>query len=86
MLNSLTLLRAMNGIHEEDLVMAENRYFNDKNNKNVRRTIRITLLAAALISLFTAGAYALGFLGPKAIVIPETETETETESAENTAQ
>ena len=27
MLDSLTLLRAMNGIHEEDVVMAENSYY-----------------------------------------------------------
>ena len=27
MLNSLTLLRAMNGIHEEDVVMAEKKLF-----------------------------------------------------------
>ena len=30
MLNSLTLLRAMNGIHEEDVVMAGNSYFDEK--------------------------------------------------------
>ncbi|MBR0161201.1 MAG: hypothetical protein IJQ02_07995 [Oscillospiraceae bacterium] len=76
MLNSLTLLRAMNGIHEEDVVMAEKNYFINKRNKNIRRTIHITLLAAVLVSLLTVGAYALDFFGSKAIVIPETETET----------
>ena len=75
MLDSLTLLRAMNGIHEEDVVMAEKNYFEKRTAKNLRRTIHITLLAAVLISLFTVGAYALGFLGSKAIVIPESTTE-----------
>ena len=71
MLDSLTLLRAMNGIHEEDVVMAEKNYFDKKSIRNTRKIIRITLLAAVLISLFAAGAYAGGFLGAKAIVIPE---------------
>ncbi len=75
MLNSLALLRAMNGIHEEDVVMAEKYYFEKRTAKNLRRTLHITLLAAVLISLFTVGAYALGFLGSKAIVIPESTTE-----------
>ncbi|MBQ9539304.1 MAG: hypothetical protein IJU95_08525 [Treponema sp.] len=59
MLNSLTLLRAMNGIHEEDVAMAEKEYFMNKRNKNIRRTIHITLLAAVLVSLFTVGASCL---------------------------
>ena len=32
MLNSLSLLRAMNGIHEEDVVMAGNTYFEKRDN------------------------------------------------------
>ena len=71
MLNSLTLLRAMNGIHEEDVIMAEKNYFNKRSIQNTRKIVRISLLAAVLISLFAAGAYAGGFLGAKAIVIPE---------------
>ena len=75
MLDSLTLLRAMNGIHEEDVVMAGNIYYRKRKAHNTRRIIQLTLLAAVLVSLFTAGAYALGFLGSKAIVIPETPEE-----------
>ena len=75
MLNSLELLRAMNGIHEEDVIMAEKNCFTRKHSGNPRRTVRITLLAAVLICLFAAGAYSLGFLGPKAIVIQESATE-----------
>ncbi len=75
MLDSLTLLRAMNGIHEEDVAMAGNLYYNRRKTKNTRKIIYLSLLAAVLVSLLTAGAYALGFLGSKAIVIPETATE-----------
>ncbi|MBQ9663721.1 MAG: hypothetical protein IJV40_11285 [Oscillospiraceae bacterium] len=71
MLDSLTLLRAMNGIHREDVVMAGKSYFERSKSRNTRKIIHITLLAAVLISLLTAGAYAAGFLGLKAIVIPE---------------
>ncbi len=75
MLDSLSLLRAMNGIHEEDVVMAEKKYYTRRKTRSKGKIIRITLLAAVLVSLFTVGACALGFLGPKAIVIPESETE-----------
>ena len=71
MLDSLTLLRAMNGIHGEDVVMAGKSYFESRKTRNTRKIIRITLLAAVLISLLTVGAYASGFLGLKAIMIPE---------------
>ena len=71
MLDSLTLLRAMNGIHREDVVMAGKSYFERSKSRNTRKIIHITLLAAVLISLLTAGAYAASFLGLKAIVIPE---------------
>ena len=37
MLNSLTLLRAMNGIYEEDVVMAGNSYFDEKQVKTSRQ-------------------------------------------------
>ena len=75
MLNSLTLLRAMNGIHEEDVVMAGNTDTRIRNTNNTKKIVRITLLAAVLVSLLTAGAYAMGLLGIKAIVIPEEEEE-----------
>ena len=70
MLNSLELLRAMNGIHEEDVIMAEKTFYRTRNRRNTRKTAHIVLLAAVLISLFTAGAYAMGLFGLKAIVIP----------------
>lgn len=71
MLNSLTLLRAMNGIHEEDVVMAGKIYFESRKTRTTRRIVHLTLLAAVLISLLTIGAYASNFLGLKAIMIPE---------------
>jgi len=71
MLDSLTLLRAMNGIHGEDVVMAGKSYFESRKTRNTRKIVHLTLLAAVLISLLTVGAYASGFLGLKAILIPE---------------
>ena len=71
MLDSLTLLRAMNGIHGEDVVMAGKTYFESRKTRTTRRIVHLTLLAAVLISLLTVGAYASGFLGLKAIMIPE---------------
>ena len=38
-----------------------------------KKLIRTTLFAAAIASLLTVGAYAAGFLGPKAIIIPDLE-------------
>lgn len=59
MLNSLTLLRAMNGIYEEDVVMAGNSYFDEKQVKHLRtkRIISFALAAALILSLGIA-AYA----------------------------
>lgn len=59
MLNSLTLLRAMNGIHEEDVVMAGNSYFDEKQVKHfkTKRIISFSLAAALILSLGIA-AYA----------------------------
>ena len=71
MLDSLTLLRAMNGIHGEDVVMAGRTYFESRKTRTTRRIVHLTLLAAVLISLLTIGAYASNFLGLKAIMIPE---------------
>ena len=36
MLNSLTLLRAMNGIHEEDVIMAEEIYFDKQKTRHIQ--------------------------------------------------
>ena len=58
MLNSLTLLRAMNGIHEEDVVMAENSYF-EKTVKHFKTKRIVTFaLAAVLILAMSVTAYA----------------------------
>lgn len=59
MLNSLTLLRAMNGIYEEDVVMAGNSYFDEKQVKHfkTKRIISFALAAALILSLGIA-AYA----------------------------
>ena len=61
MTDSLTLLRAMNGIHEEDVVMAGNMYLNQEKPKHFKSRRIITLaLAAALILSFGVAAYAIG--------------------------
>ena len=71
MRNTLTLLRAMNGIHEEDVIMAGKIYYQQKKRGNTRKNIQVTLLAAVLVSLLSVAAYASGFLGIHAIVISE---------------
>ena len=40
-------------------------------NKRLRISLRVALIAALLAGLFAVGAYAGGFLGSRAIVIPE---------------
>ncbi len=58
MLDSLTLLRAMNGIHEEDVVMAENSYY-EKSVKHFKTKRIVTFaLAAVLILAMSVTAYA----------------------------
>ncbi len=65
MLNSLTLLRTMNGIHEEDVVMAENSYFVEKHVKHFKAKRIITFaLAAALMLALGITVYAAGWLAP----------------------
>ena len=60
MADSLTLLRAMNGIHEEDVVMAENIYFNTgKTNRLKAKRIITFAIAAALILSLGVTAYAV---------------------------
>ena len=62
MLNSLMLLRAMNGIQEEDVVMAQNSYFDEKQGKHFRTRRMITLaIAAVLILSLSIAAYAAFF-------------------------
>ena len=62
MLDSLTLLRAMNGIHEEDVVMAGNSYFDEKQVKHFKTKRIITFaLAAVLILSLSIAAYAVFF-------------------------
>ena len=75
MLTSMTLLRAMNGIHEEDVIMAGKLYYQQRKRGNARKIIHLTLLAAVLVSLLSVAAYASGFLGIHAIVIPESTAE-----------
>ena len=57
MLNSLILLRAMNGIYEEDIVMAGNVYFDSRRTKKVKtkRLITLALAAALILSVSVAG-------------------------------
>lgn len=61
MLNSYTLLRAMNGIHEDDILMAAKDFVIQKQEKHfqARRIITIALVAALIIAL-GATAYAVG--------------------------
>ena len=68
MLDARSLLRAMNGIHEEDIIMAENRYFEAKHTKRFKTKRIVTLaLAAALILSLSIVAYAVSTVnGPKA--------------------
>ena len=75
MLNSLTLLRAMNGIYEEDVVMAGNSYFDEKQVKHLKtkRIISFALAAALILSLGIAAYVCYGLLAllPAAIEISE---------------
>ncbi len=66
MLDSLTLLRAMNGIHEEDVIMAGNTYSEHKRTRFKTKRILTLALAAALLLALGAGAWAAGMIsGPK---------------------
>ena len=59
MLDSLTLLRAMNGIHEEDVVMAGKLYSKNEKNGNIRKRIVTLALAAALLLALGVKAWAV---------------------------
>ena len=59
MLDALTLLRAMNGIHEEDVVMAGKiNFYESTAHKTTKRLMTLALVAALLLAL-GAAAYAV---------------------------
>ena len=58
-MDSLTLLRAMNGIHEEDVVMAGKIYLYEKTARRRTKRLLALVLAAALILALGAAAYAV---------------------------
>ncbi len=60
MLDSLTLLRAMNGIHKEDVVTAGNIYMNGKSTHRSGRRLLTLALAAALVLALGVAAYSTG--------------------------
>ena len=65
MLDAYSLLHAMNGIHEEDVIMAGKIYFNDKRSGHIgMRRIVTFALAAALILALGVTSYAAGWLSP----------------------
>ena len=54
-MDALTLLRAMNGIYEEDVVMAGKIYFNESTvHKTTKRLFTLALAAALLLALGAA--------------------------------
>ena len=65
MFDSMTLLRAMNGIHVEDVTAAGNIYFDHKEPRYFRskRLIPVAIAAALILSLGIA-AYSAGLLAP----------------------
>ena len=58
-MDELTLLRAMNGIHEEDVVMAGNLYFTENTARKTTKRLFTLALAAALLLALGAAAYAV---------------------------
>lgn len=71
MLDAYSLLRAMNGIREEDIVMA-NKHFDSPKHVRSRTKRMVTLaLAAALILALGAGAWALFFSMDHRVPEPE---------------
>ncbi len=62
MLDELTLLRAMNGIHGEDVVMAGKIYFNEKTRHRSRKRLLTLALAAALLLALGVAAYSTGLV------------------------
>ena len=82
MLDSLTLLRAMNGIHEEDVVMADNIYeIRQVRHFKTKHIITIALAAALILGLgaISYGGYVLfGWGGNMEIRAAETDSGVET--------
>ena len=62
MLDELTLLCAMNGIHEEDVVMAGKIYFNEKTRHREKKRLLTLALAAALLLALGVAAYSAGLV------------------------
>ena len=62
MLDELTLLRAMNGIHGEDVAMAGKIYFNEKTRHRSRKRLLTLALAAALLLALGVAAYSTGLV------------------------
>ena len=62
MLDKLTLLRAMNGIHGEDVAMAGKIYFNEKTRHRSRKRLLTLALAAALLLALGVAAYSTGLV------------------------
>ena len=71
MLDAFSLLRAMNGIHEEDVVMADKLFESKKPARARARRIVTLALAAALILALSAGGYALFFSMSHRVPNPE---------------
>lgn len=63
MLDSMFLLRAMNGIRDEDVRAVEALAFDAErsHSRRARRAVSMILIAAALMTLLTLTAYALGY-------------------------
>ena len=68
-MNSLTLLRAMNGIHEEDVIMAGKQYYNNDKKTVPVRTKRLIAFAAAIVLMLSLGIAA--YAAYNAISTPE---------------
>ena len=68
-MNTSTLLRAMNGIHEEDVIMAGKHYFNGAKKTVPIRTKRLVAFAIAAVLMLSLGIAA--FATYNAISTPE---------------
>ena len=71
MVDSYFLIEAMNGVHDEQVVLAGQMlgYFEEKEGMRPHRRLWSTLLVAAIIiSLFTGVAYAANLFGIQALL------------------
>ena len=71
MLDAYSLLRAMNGIREEDIVMADKQFDSPKPMRSRTKRMVTLALAAALILALGAGAWALFFSMDHRVPEPE---------------